>query len=260
LRRTIVILVRYQQHERRFLAARQSAEGTRQMKTPAARLVRVWDLPLRAFHWLLVICVAGAWVTKETPLENMDWHMSFGLAAFFLVLFRLCWGILGTRTARFSTFVKSPHKAAAYFKKMMARKPHLQPSDGHSAVGGYAALALIGAVGLQALSGIFANDSIMSGGPLSGYIGYQASDLMTGFHEFWFNLLLAAIVVHLAAITFYRWRLKTNLVTPMVTGTRQAGAGDLIRDHEPVGLLKLAFCLAVPTAATIALWLMWSTP
>lgn len=230
------------------------------MKAPADRLVRVWDLPLRLFHWLLVIAVAGAWITKETPLEDIDWHMRFGLAAFFLIVFRLAWGVLGTRTARFAHFVKAPRKASAYLKKMLAHKPRLQPSDGHSPLGGYAVLVLIGTVGLQALSGIFANDSIMSGGPLSGYVGYKASDALTEFHEFWFNLIIAAIVVHLAAILFYRVRLKTNLVTPMVTGARHAGPGDLIPDTERPSALKLAIALLIAAAPTAAMWIVWSTP
>ncbi|WP_445681309.1 cytochrome b/b6 domain-containing protein [Radicibacter daui] len=230
------------------------------MKAPADRLVRVWDLPLRLFHWLLVVAVAGAWITKETPLESMDWHMRFGLAAFFLIVFRLAWGVLGTRTARFASFVKTPHKAVSYLKKMLSPRARLQPSDGHSPLGGYAALVLIGTVGLQALSGIFSNDSIMSGGPLSGYVGYQASDALTAFHEFWFNLIIAAIVVHLAAILFYRLRLKTNLVTPMVVGTRHAGPGDLIPDTGRPSPVKLVIALLVAAVPTVVMWLVWSTP
>jgi cytochrome b len=86
--------------------------------------VLVWDLPVRVFHWLLVISFAGAWLTAESEAQQML-HYAFGYAACALVLFRIVWGLVGTRYARFTQFIKGPAETVGHIKSLLTGKDHL---------------------------------------------------------------------------------------------------------------------------------------
>jgi len=187
------------------------------MPSPAnTSTVKIWDLPTRLFHWSLLALVIACWWTSGED-GNIDQHMRFGLAALALLLFRLVWGVLGSTTARFASFVASPRAVFGYFAGMRSEaSPHL----GHNPAGGWMVLALLAMLLAITLSGMFANDDIMSEGPLAHYVSEGMSDLATEWHEGGFYTLLALVALHVAAIAFYLLVKKDNLVRPMLTGVR----------------------------------------
>jgi cytochrome b len=153
----------------------------------------------------------------------MDWHMRCGYAVLALLLFRLIWGVLGSTTARFSHFVTSPRAVIGYIADM--RKNASVPHIGHNPAGGWMVLALLGMVLFISASGLFANDDMMSEGPLAHYVSKRFSDLATALHESSFYTLLALVAMHLAAIAFYLLVKKENLVRPMLTGIKHLPQG-----------------------------------
>jgi cytochrome b len=129
-----------------------------------------------------------------------------------LVSFRIAWGFVGPRHARFASFVSGPRALAAYLRQLPARQPAL--SAGHSPLGALAVLAMLLLLAVQALTGLFANDTIFNNGPLYGYVSGALSDRLTGLHKANFDWLLVLIGLHLAAIAFYALWKRTNLVRP----------------------------------------------
>ena len=185
----------------------------------APQSTRVWDLPIRLFHWLLVISLIASWITAESGLEYMDWHMRLGYLTLTLISFRILWGVWGSRPARFSSFLYSPCAMLNYAKNLHKRdsKPH----PGHNPLGGAMSLLLLLLVALQAGSGLFANDDIFTEGPLYGWVSNATSDLLTTLHHLNFNLLLGAALLHILAVLFYLLYKRQNLIRAMFTGNMQ---------------------------------------
>ena len=153
----------------------------------------------------------------------MDWHMRCGYGVLALLLFRLFWGMLGSSTARFSSFVTSPRAVLDYLT--CVRKNEMAHHIGHNPAGGWMVLALLGMLLLISASGLFANDDMFSEGPLAHYISERLSDLATAWHESSFNLLLSLVALHIAAIGFYLLVKKENLIRPMLTGIKTLPQG-----------------------------------
>ncbi len=199
---------------------------------------KVWDIPTRAVHWALVICIGLSWWSVEN--KRMDIHYWSGLVVVGLVVFRIYWGFAGPETARFARFLKGPRAVFAYVGKLF--RPDYRASFGHNPLGALSVIALLLAVAVQAGLGLFASDtSYVSSGPLSHLIDYQTSEDVTDLHADFFNVLLIVIGLHLAAIVFYLVAKRINLVGPMLTGSRKA------RNVEgppagiaPISLLRLA--------------------
>lgn len=182
--------------------------------------VAVWDLPLRLFHWALVLCVIGSIVTIKVGGAWMTWHMRFGYAILTLLLFRLVWGFIGGRHARFGDFIASPGKILGYLKG----QPGLRVSAGHNPLGSLSVIAMIALFLTQATLGLFSNDDIFTEGPLAHLISKEASDAVTGWHKLGEWLLYGLVALHLAAIAFYRFVRGQRLVRAMVTGRKDASA------------------------------------
>lgn len=173
--------------------------------------VRVWDLPTRLFHWIIVISLGLSWWTAEN--DAMDWHRTFGLVALGLILFRLIWGLVGGSTARFSSFLRSPASVIAYLRSPGPRRP------GHNPLGAYSVIAMILLIMVQVGSGLFAVDvDGMESGYLSHLVSFGQGRSAAEMHEISFNLLLAMISLHILTILFYLAVRKRNLVGPMFTG------------------------------------------
>lgn len=203
--------------------------------------MRVWDLPIRVFHWLIAALVFVSWGAAEW--RNMELHYLSGLAILGLLMFRLLWGLFGSSTARFASFVRGP----------AAVRAHLRGSGdavraGHNPLGALSVLALLGLLAIQTGTGLFATDTDgLESGPLSFLVSYDIADLLTEIHEVTFNLLLAMIALHVAAIAWYLVVKRRNLVRPMVTGRDpQVTAGELV----PAGPVR--FLLAAALAAGFA--------
>lgn len=175
------------------------------MNTPKSeQTILVWDLPVRVFHWLLVICFAGAWLTSESERLQMI-HYAFGYTACFLVLCRLVWGLVGTRYARFTQFLKSPKAVLEHFMAMLRGHPH--EDVGHNPAGGLVMLALM----LLIL--------------LIGFTGYLTvketfGDFTSELHEVFANIVMGLVVIHIAAAIGMSLIQKQNLVRSMITGKK----------------------------------------
>lgn len=218
--------------------------------------VRIWDLPTRAFHWLLAACVTGSIVSVQIGGNAIAWHFRFGYAILALVLFRLIWGWVGPRYARFASF--PPHPGAALASLRGA--PH--DGAGHNPLGAFSVYALLAAVAFQAASGLFANDSIMWDGPLKHLVSSETSDRITTLHRLNRFVLLGLIGLHLAAIAWHALRLRERLVRPMIDGDRRYPPGaplpEPARDDARIRLgaaALLALC-----AAAVAGLLMLGRP
>jgi cytochrome b len=179
----------------------------------------VWDVPTRLVHWSLVILIALSWWSVEN--KRMDIHYWSGLIVIGLIVFRLYWGFAGPETARFSRFIKGPRAVLGYVGKLF--RPDYRAGFGHNPLGALSVVALLLAVAIQAGMGLFASDtSYVSSGPLSSMVDYETSEEITELHEDFFNVLLAVIGLHLAAIVFYLVGKRINLIGPMITGRRKA--------------------------------------
>lgn len=214
---------------------------------PAAALV--WDLPLRLFHWLLVLALAGSWITHELGVEYMDWHMRLGYLVLGLIVFRLLWGFVGPRHARFGQFLRGPGAVVAYVRDWLAGRTRV--SAGHNPLGGWSVLAMLAVVSVQAVTGLFNTDDVLTSGPWHGAVSDDLADTASWLHAVNFNLLLALAGLHVAAILAYWLRLRIDLATAMFTGRKRGvdpAAG--IAGHR----LLLALVLAALAAG--AVWLL----
>ncbi|CAB5516470.1 hypothetical protein LMG26857_05543 [Achromobacter anxifer] len=173
--------------------------------------VHIWDLPTRLFHWALVACIIGAFVSVKLGGLYMDWHVRFGCTALGLIIFRLLWGFVGPRYARFAQFVRGPAAVARYLKGAAA-------PAGHNPLGALSVLALLLVIGFQAVSGLFTTDDIMTQGPLFGHVSEAVSAAMTSWHKLNEWVILALIALHLAAVAWYGVVRRRRLVRAIITG------------------------------------------
>jgi cytochrome b len=182
----------------------------------APRIVLVWDIPIRVFHWLIVALVAAAYATWR--LNWMVWHGWVGDALLTLLLFRLLWGFFGSETARFSRFLTSPRLAFRHLKYAFRREPDCQV--GHNPAGGWMVLLLLGLLLAETLTGLYIANDIADEGPLTEIVPAWAADAIAYSHAILWDALLAAIVLHVLAIAGFAAIKGQNLLRPMITGTK----------------------------------------
>ena len=209
--------------------------------------VRVWDVPTRLFHWLLVALFAFSWWSAEN--REMDWHVLSGLTLLGLLVFRLLWGVIGGSTARFRSFVRPLPVVLGHVRGRV----HGRVSAGHNPLGGYSVVAMLLVLGLQVTSGLFATDvDGLDSGPLSFLVTFEQGRTAARVHEIAFNLSLALIALHVLAVGFYLVIKKRNLITPMVTGRDRVldpAHGQLAPAHPWRFLVAAAIAAATAWAA-----------
>jgi len=211
-------------------------------------LSRVWDLPIRLFHWALVLLLPALWWTGEKHLY--DWHFLLGELVLGLLLFRLFWGLFGSSTARFAGFVKGPGAILAYLR---GSRP---AGIGHNPLGALSVLALLFLLANVVGLGLFATDEDgLSPGPLSRHISYDSARILAERHEQVFWLLVGLIGLHVAAILYYLLVKRDNLVSPMITGRREAAAAGGEMEAAPLWRFLLALILAVVLTLAIFTYL-----
>lgn len=203
--------------------------------------VRVWDAPLRAFHWLLLAAVASAIATGLLGGEWMVWHGRAGIAIVGLLAFRLSWGFVGSETARFVRFVPTPHALLAYVQGRWQ-------GIGHNPLGALSVLALLGLLAAQVGTGLFSNDDIAFAGPLSSRVDEDLAHSLTGWHHRLVNGLYALIALHLLAIGFYAVVKRLRLVPAMVTGWQEVPRSQLGARPAPAGAFALSLGIGLLAA------------
>lgn len=214
--------------------------------------IKLWDLPTRIFHWLLMILIIGAIVTGKVGGGAIEWHGRIGQAILGLVAFRIVWGVIGSSHARFVNFFPTPSSLSAYLRGQWT-------GVGHNPLGALSVIALLALILVQVGTGIFSNDDIAFQGPLSALIDKSLSDWLTGIHKFSINLLIAMIALHLIAIAFYTKVKKNSLVKPMLTGWKDIQPG---QGKSATGGGRIAFIVALLVAlgAVYACSGLWMEP
>jgi cytochrome b len=200
--------------------------------------VRVWDLPLRLFHWLLAAAVIASLASGQIGGNLMVWHGRLGILIAGLLGFRLAWGLTGSTYARFASFVRGPKAIRDYLRGEWH-------GLGHNPLGAISVLGLLTAVGLQTAGGLFANDDIAFQGPLYGLVSKEVSDWIAGLHRKGLWLVLLLVGLHLAAIAYYLDVKKDNLVLPMLTGEKEVADPSAFTPASGGGPLALLFSIAV---------------
>ena len=135
-----------------------------------------------------------------------------------LLLFRMVWGFVGSRESRFITFIRGPSEVFRYATTLLrSDSTHYL---GHNPLGGWSIIAMLFALLIQAGTGLFANDDIVTEGPLFDWVGKAASDWLTKVHKLNQQVIIALVCVHVAAVLFYFFYKRQNLILPMITGVK----------------------------------------
>ena len=212
--------------------------------------VRVWDLPVRLFHWSLVALLGAAWWTAEEGM--LDWHQLAGYAILVLLLFRIAWGISGSATARFASFVRGPGAALAYARGDMLRRD-APPTAGHNPLGGWSVVLMLTLLVLQVALGMFAVDiDGMESGPFSYLVEFDTGRLAAEWHEINFTLLQVLVGLHVAAILFHRVFHRDALLGAMISGRKRMAAAQ----GEALRFAPLSRAALILAMAAGAVWLL----
>jgi cytochrome b len=187
------------------------SEVTANEKT--SRKILVWDAPVRVFHWLMVASFAGAWLTAESERWRMV-HVTLGYTMAGLVAFRILWGLVGTRYARFSSFVRGPAVVAAYIRGMVQGKP--EHHTGHNPAGALAIMALLG------LSIVIT---------ASGWATFneRGGKWLEAGHEIAATIMLALVGAHVLGAVVSSWLHRENLIGAMISGRKPGRPEDGVR-------------------------------
>jgi cytochrome b len=196
--------------------------------TDTSRKVLVWDLPVRVGHWLMAGCFAVAWLTGESEEWRLV-HVFAGGAMVGIALFRVIWGLVGSRYALFADFLRGPKQALSYLKSLLGPKP--EHYVGHNPAGGYAIVLLLGLV-------------LFSGA--SGWLTYQemGGEWLEELHELAVHAMLVVVLVHLGGVFIGSVAHRENLVRPMITGMKSGAATDRIASARPFAVLLLLAWIA----------------
>lgn len=157
------------------------------------------------------------WFSADISDTLMDRHVQVGEFLLALVLFRIIWGFVGSESSRFGSFLKSPAAALRYAKTLFSRQSSWHA--GHNAAGGWMVMALLALVLVQAGSGLFASDDIMTEGPLYELVSGEIADWMGSIHHQAFDILVGLIALHVLVIIYYKLFKKTHLTEAMVKGS-----------------------------------------
>lgn len=179
------------------------------------KIIRVWDLPIRLFHWLLLIAIVLSFITVKIGGNAMELHGRIGYCVLTLIIFRVCWGFMGSYHARFTNFIPSPMGLFGYLSGKT------KAGLGHNPLGALSVLALLFSVGVQAVTGLFTNDDIAFEGPFAKYVSNSTVGLLTSIHYTNEWVLIALIALHLCAILYYQKFKSENLIKPMLLGDKE---------------------------------------
>lgn len=209
----------------------------------------VWDLPVRLFHWLLVISLLSAWYTSDGERGLIDYHLKIGYFILGLILFRITWGIFGTHYAKFSQFLPTKTKLKNYLKKSKQEKGYT--TIGHNPLGGLMVVFMLLLILSQAISGLFMNDDVFTTGPYYESASSSVQKIMSFIHHNVFDVILIVSVLHIGAIFYYLFAKKINLIVPMITGYK------LSHSEKTSGIKSSKLLLSLIIILIVAVFLYW---
>ncbi|ABQ70062.1 MULTISPECIES: cytochrome b/b6 domain-containing protein [Sphingomonadales] len=199
-----------------------------------AETFKVWDAPLRLFHWLLVAAITIAFLSSESDSPIAAWHMVAGWSAAVLIAFRLIWGLVGGEHARFVDFIR-PSAIAGHIRELLAGRP--ERAIGHNPLGAIAVIALIGLTGVVLWSGI----AVAAGG--------MDEDL----HEALAYGLLALIGIHVGAVLLMSAVTRENLVRAMIGGRKKRALHPGAQDARAPGIFAMLLGVVAIVLTSIAI-------
>lgn len=233
---------------------------------PSAILLpmRVWDGATRLCSWgmVLLIGVSFASIKLAGGDNTMLWmrvHTTSGFAVMALLLFRLAWGFVGSDTARFSHFLRSPMAVLRYLEHFSRREPDRVPDRvpdreiGHNPVIGWTVTVMLGLLAAHVTAGLFANDGGNTQGPLAHFVTKDISDQMSRLHAGLFKVLMAAVVVHIVAIAVFFVLKGQNLLRPMITGKKRLPAATPAPRMVPPVFAAITFAAAAGVVMAVSL-------
>jgi cytochrome b len=220
----------------------------------------VWDLPLRLFHWLLVLSIAASWYTAENSSEYLELgetllsytqiHYYLGYWALGLIAFRILWGFVGPKHARFTSFIPGPARLFIYMRSFLQKDS--APSVGHNPMGAWMVVAILLMVGAQAATGLFLIDNTeIYPAPFHPSVDADTAGSLARFHHLNFDVLLWVIGLHVLAILFYRFFKRQNLVLPMITGRKPAG---MVPAEQAIASSRLILAVILVALCVFAVW------
>jgi cytochrome b len=219
--------------------------------------VAAWDLPTRLFKWTLVLLVLLGWVSHRYGDVTLTWHTWNGYAVLILLVFRLLWGVFGSSTARFSTWVPRPRAVLRYGLDLVGRNRR-RPYLGHNPLGAFMILALLLLLGAEAVAGLFTVDSNgIFGGPFAQTDPMEdptrLQRTLSGFHHAAFNYLLALVALHVAVNLAYQFIKRDPVVAAMITGRKPVEdfADQPEMKAPPAAALRALLCLAAAAAIVL---------
>ncbi|MES2825146.1 MAG: cytochrome b/b6 domain-containing protein [Pseudomonadota bacterium] len=218
--------------------------------------LKVWDLPVRIFHWGLVIAFVAAYITNLLGVNYFKYHVWCGYTVIILVLFRIIWGVVGTYHAKFIHFVRSPFATTKYALSIIKKAD--KHYAGHNPLGALMVLVLLLALLIQAITGLFSNDEIFNLGPLYGYVDNDLSLALTEIHQNLFYWILGAVILHIIAVCLHIFFKRDNIIKAMVTGEK-SNKGLENETAITSSRIGLAIIIAIILAITLA-WVIYSAP
>jgi len=179
------------------------------------KIIRVWDLPIRLFHWLLVLCIAGSLISVNIGGNAIELHAYFGYSILTLLIFRIMWGFVGSTHARFASFIPKPKSVLNY---LQGKSPRFL---GHNPIGALSVFALLFALSVQVITGLFVDDEIAFQGPFAKYVSNATVSFLSQIHEGNQVVIYTLIAIHIAAIIYYRKFKGEDLIKPMINGDKE---------------------------------------
>ena len=209
----------------------------------------VWDLPVRLFHWLLVISLFSAWYTSDGERGLIEYHLQIGYFILGLITFRIVWGVFGTKYARFSQFIPNKQDLIYYLQNFKQEKNY--SAVGHNPLGGLMVVLMMALILSQAVSGLFMNDDVFTTGPYYESVSKSIQNYMSFIHRRFFDLIIVVSTLHISAIVYYLIAKKINLIVPMITGYKSSA------NNKDIGINSSKMLLAITIIILIVVFLYW---
>jgi cytochrome b len=213
---------------------------------------RVWDLPVRVCHWLIVGLFIAQWASAEWLDTKIELHAKIGYVFIAVVIFRIIWGFLGTYYARFKTFLYRPSRIVRYARNIF--KPSAPVYLSHNPLGGVMVILLLFLLLLQGISGLFMTDDIFFDAPYHHSIPSSIQALISSVHHYTFFVLKILIALHILAVFLYVVVKKQALITAMVTGKKRTPIDESTHPTQ----LKYYWlrCLAIACIVAITVYMV----
>lgn len=209
----------------------------------------IWDIPVRLFHWLLVISLLASWYTSDGERGLIDYHLKLGYFILGLIIFRIIWGVFGTKYAKFSQFI--PKRAALFNYLQNFKQEKNYTTVGHNPLGGLMVVFMLALILSQAISGLFMHDDVFTAGPYYESASSSVQRFMSFIHNNVFDVIIIVSILHISAVFYYLLVKKANLILPMITGYKANS------DGNKRGIKSSKVLLALIIILIVAIFLYW---